>query len=361
MQKHEKDIKIIFCRSWNVKQQTYLRIIEMNTRWKKSNSSQMYVSEIIAMHEAKHRQNTQGVNHALLHHLVSFSGRPPQLADITEEYCYSFAEFLMNRVTVGSVKTYLQKMHAVLEHAVSAHLIPSNPMPSIRTMIPTAKRSRRVFLVHDEIAKLTNTPCCHEETKRAFLFACQTGLRLSDIETLAWDDIYDINGKPTIVKVQKKTGREVSVPLNAVAMKLLGPPNTAKRVFSLKSRSVIATDLIKWAMAAGIKKHLTFHVSRHTFATLSISAGVDIYVVSRLCGHATVRTTEIYAHIIDKTLQQGVALLEKAMMNNHEIPEAKKRMSIKDRIKKTFFPLFLWRFINKPHINNNSNYQRFTQ
>ena len=197
-----------------------------------------------------------------------------------------------------------------------------------------------MYLTQNEVARLSATPCGHEETKRAFLFACQTGLRLSDIETLVWEDIADIEGKPTIVKVQVKTGREVSVPLNAVALSLLGERRRVGKVFGLRSRSVIAADLQRWAQEAGVGKHLTFHVSRHTFATLSISAGVDIYVVSRLCGHTTVRTTEIYAHIIDKTLQHGVELLGNAMMGSSTDGGGKARASFRGRLRRSLLPLF---------------------
>lgn len=285
----------------------------MDTKQRKSVRTQKTVGELVAFREAKHRSNTQGVNHALLCHLDRFCGRPALLDDITEEFCTDFANYLSARVSRGSVRTYLQKLHAVLEYAVGMRLMPSNPMPAVRLLVPCGRVEQRVYLTREELARLSHTRCCHEETKRAFLFACQTGLRLSDIETLAWEDIADVDGGPAIVKSQVKTGREVCVPLNAVAQRLLGRRDGCGRVFELRSRSSVATDLAQWARAAGVDKHVTFHVSRHTFATMAISAGVDIYVVSRLCGHATVRTTEVYAHIVDKTLRRSVTLMEEAM------------------------------------------------
>jgi integrase len=289
------------------------KFVVMEKKRKKSVGAQVAVAELVALREAKHRSNTQGVNHALLCHLECFCCRPALLGDITEEFCADFAKFLSDRVSRGSVRTYLQKLHAVLEYAVAMRLLPSNPMPAVRLLMPGGRMVQRVYLTQDEVARLSRTRCRHEETKRAFLFACQTGLRLSDIETLVWEDVVDVDGAPTIVKTQVKTGREVCVPLNAVARGLLGERGTEEKVFSLRSRSSIAADLAQWAHAAGIGKHVTFHVSRHTFATMAITAGVDIYVVSRLCGHSTVRTTEVYAHIVDKTLRRGVALMEESM------------------------------------------------
>lgn len=314
------------------------RTIKMRKKSKNETTPQQYVSDIVAIHEMNHRQNTLGVNHALMRHIDEFCGRPAKISDVTEDFCIAFSEFLASHVSKSSVKTYMQKLHAILDHAVAVRVIPSNPMPPVKAMVSGCRSAQRVYLTRDEIVRLSQTSCRHEETKRAFLFACQTGLRLSDIETLAWDDLTEVGGRLSVSKVQVKTGREVRVPLNAVAQELLGDQGGRGKVFSLMSRSVIASDLQNWAEAAAIDKHLTFHVSRHTFATLAIAAGVDIYVVSRLCGHTTVRTTEIYAHIIDEALLQGVSLLENAMLSDSAPKRGRERVGIWGRIKKMLAP-----------------------
>ena len=271
------------------------------------------ISKLIVARETRHRKKTRGVNHALMQQMESFSAEPLYIQDITEDFCQKFASFLLERVSVNSTRTYLNKLHALLEYAVLKHYLSRNPMPPIKNLLPRFISPQRTHLSHTELTALGNTPCVHNETKRAFLFACQTGLRLSDIESLRWNDILDIDGTPTIIKTQVKTGKEVRVPLNAIALHLIDTTEREGLVFKLMSRSVIASDLRQWAADAGIAKRLTFHVSRHTFATLSIAAGVDIYVVSKLCGHTTVKTTEIYAHMIDKTLLRGVNLLSKTL------------------------------------------------
>lgn len=271
---------------------------------------------IVATREKRHRAKTRDVNRALLRQLDAFNGGTVCLQDVTESFCMRFANFLLDRVAVGSARTYLHKLHAVLQYALERHLIVHNPMPPVGGLVPCNTTMRRTYLSIRELQLLSNTPCPHAETKRAFLFACQTGLRLSDIETLRWDDIVMSEGVSTIVKTQVKTGKEVRVPLNTIANGLLGECKTEGLIFKLNSRSVIATDLRRWAEDARITKKLTFHVSRHTFATISISAGVDIYVVSKLCGHTNVKTTEIYAHMLDSTLLRGVNLLSNSFMEN---------------------------------------------
>lgn len=275
----------------------------------------MKVSDLIAIRESRHRKRTREVNHALMRQLDIFYGKTLYINDINEEFCLEFSGFLLKRISESSARTYLHKLHAILESAVTIHLISRNPMPPIRTLLPGFIVKQRSFLTQNELLALANTPCRHFETKRAFMFACQTGLRISDIETLRWTDIVEINGTPTVVKTQIKTHHEVRIPLNPIALQLLQKKNDNDLVFNMMSRSVISSDLRQWALDAGLDKTLSFHVSRHTFATLSISAGVNIYVVSKLCGHTSVKTTEIYAHMIDKTLQNGVYQLYNTMID----------------------------------------------
>lgn len=274
----------------------------------------MKVSDLIAIRESRHRKKTREVNHALMRQLDIFYGKTLYINDINEEFCLEFSGFLLERISESSARTYLHKLHAILESAVTIHLISRNPMPPIRTLLPGFIVQQRSFLSQNELLALANTPCRHFETKRAFMFACQTGLRISDIETLRWTDIVEVNGTPTVVKTQIKTRHEVRIPLNPIALQLLHKNNN-DLVFNMMSRSVVSSDLRQWALDAGLDKTLSFHVSRHTFATLSISAGVNIYVVSKLCGHTSVKTTEIYAHMIDKTLQNGVHQLYNTMID----------------------------------------------
>lgn len=320
-----------------------VRVVEtMTYSHTQSMTASIRLSQMIVDRESYHKKNTRGVNHALLQQLLAFCGHDPNIGDITETFCSKFSKFLTGRVSLNSTRTYLQKLVAVLEYAVSKRFISTNPMPPIKEMLPHFTKPIRTYLTLDEISSLADTPCRHPETKRAFLFACQTGLRLSDIETLSWTDIACINGTYTIVKTQVKTGHEVRIPLNPIALQLLGEKRQQGLVFNLKSRSVISSDLREWASKAGISKRVTFHVSRHTFATQSISAGVDIYVVSKLCGHSTVKTTEIYAHMVDKTLQQGVNLLGKAMMEGCCHAQKNRKISIVFMIK-----LLIWKVFNR--------------
>lgn len=289
-----------------------------------------YIEELINSKNNNVRSNTQKGNYALLQHLKAFCGKKQLLIrNIDAEFCKDFASYLTGRMKGSSAKTYMQKLHALLEDAVFCGYISYNPMPAIDRMLPRYVPNSKDHLTVSEVKKLELTHCRHQSTKLAFLFSCYTGLRLSDIETLRWTDIFKQSNGYLLKKIQVKTNCEVQVPLGKQAVKILKQleiknSQRCDYVFELPSRSTISTDLKTWANAAGINKNITFHVSRVTFVTLSIAADVNIYVVSKLCGHTNVKTTQVYARIIDTTQQDAIMRLDE-IFENSKSPKTTKR------------------------------------
>lgn len=140
--------------------------------------------------------------------------------------------------------------------------------------------------------------------KRAALFSALTGLRFSDIQKLVWGEVEHINGQGYFInfKQQKTKGIE-TLPISEQAFALMGERGTGEqKVFPLLKYSAYENKhLYQWIGAAGITKDITFHCFRHTFATLQLSNGTDIYTVSKMLGHRELKTTQIYAKVIDQT------------------------------------------------------------
>ena len=148
----------------------------------------------------------------------------------------------------------------------------------------------------------------------AFLFSCFCGLRISDIKTLKWGELKSYSDGLAIEKLQVKTGQQITVPLSANALEWLPSKGEAKDeslVFSLPSYFSINRCVKKWAKEADIKKDVTFHIARHTFATTLLTLGADIYTTSKLLGHQNIRTTQIYAEVVNKKKVEAVNLFGK--------------------------------------------------
>lgn len=267
--------------------------------------TEITIKELVVKRQEKIRNHTQKVDLSLLKHLKTFANNDVCVKSVDADFCYAFANYLTNKadVKISSATTYMQKLHAVLQDAVYSGYIKSNPMPPINRLLPKQILPQRPNLSVKEVEALNNSECPHLITKLAFLFSCYTGLRLSDIETLSWNDIHRQNGIYMLTKIQVKTNNEVSIPLCKQAVQILRQVqnnnlSTDENIFPMYSRTTIYSGLRQWAVNAEIDKHITFHISRITFVTLSISAGINMYVISKLCGHKDIKITQIYARMI---------------------------------------------------------------
>ena len=209
----------------------------------------------------------------------------------------------------STVSVSLSYVRSALHRAVTEGRIPENPCDRLaRGERPRIPESQREFLTLDEVRRLADTPLkSHPEVKSAFLFSCFTGLRISDVYALTWSDIEDApEGGLRIRKGMEKTGDIANVPLSENALRWM-PARVEGReeVFSLPSTTTVTHSLDVWAKAAGIGKRVTFHVARHTFATLLLTYGTDIYTVSALLGHSSVAITQVYAKVVDLKRRQA--------------------------------------------------------
>jgi len=219
--------------------------------------------------------------------------------DLTQNIIEDFREYLLEKYSQNTAWVYLNTFKTALNQAVKDSIIVTNPAQGISVK---KLETERAYLTHDELDQIKNTECRQPEVKRAFLFACYSGLRISDIARLDWRAI-DLD-KGTISTRQKKTNAMLYVPLLPMAQKLIGEPSTGL-VFDMPSDSFVNRELKIWAASAGIDKSISFHSSRHTYAILAIEAGIEINVIQKLLGHSIISTTMVYAKVHDKALFQA--------------------------------------------------------
>lgn len=161
--------------------------------------------------------------------------------------------------------------------------------------------TRRETLTLEEINLLVNTECDKPIIKQGALFSLLTGLRHCDVKKLRWSELQKIGDKYRLNFTQQKTKGVEYMPISEQAYNVCGEPKHPEQlVFAdLPDITKISLPLKKWIKAAGINRNITFHCFRHTFATLQLTHGTDIYTVSKMLGHTDIKTTQIYAHIVD--------------------------------------------------------------
>ena len=161
------------------------------------------------------------------------------------------------------------------------------------------KEVKKEYLTLNEVKKLAATPCKIPVLKQASLFACMTGLRISDILKLDWRDFEVGPDQGYYIRIcTEKTETEATLPISQEALELCGEWGTGK-VFKGLTRSMTHHPLKQWIAEAGIRKHITFHCFRHSYAVIQISLGTDIYTVSKMLTHKNVTTTQIYADLVN--------------------------------------------------------------
>lgn len=244
-----------------------------------------------------------------LQHIKRYERRTDiTFAEVTSEWVQGFKEYLEEqKLAQNSKALYFAKLRACINKAYRDGIIVDNPLKRVESI--KLEESKREYLTIEEVQRLVETDCDNETLKRAFLFSCLTGLRWSDITGLRWGDVHKEGDYTRITFRQRKTGGQEYLDITHEARELMGEEQGAEELVfdKMPARSMIGSIIKVWTARAGIRKHITFHSARHTFATMMLTLGTDLYTVSKLLGHRDIKTTEIYAKIVDKGKQEAVA------------------------------------------------------
>lgn len=269
-------------------------------------------------YKAHGNNNYSKTIHNLIVHLNNFAPNT-QLRGVKPSFLRKFLEYLESdgtnkyggRLSNETVYTYFTVLSILMNKAVRLDMMPSNPFHKLsQAEKPQRRTKKKEYLTLEEVKKLADTPCDDWRVKHAFLFCCFTGLRYIDVSRLKWKHIVKLGENQYQIEVtQQKTKEPVYVPLSENARKWLpeqGINGRENYVFLFRDRSIIYDYLNKWAKAAGIEKHVTFHMSRHTCATLLLYYGADLYTVSKILGHTSIKSTQIYAKVADEMKRKAV-------------------------------------------------------
>lgn len=244
-----------------------------------------------------------------LKHLMKFAPLGVSFAQINKQWLDSFKEYLLKEartpakisLSQNSACSYYNKVRAAIKQAFKDGIIKSNPVDETDGI--KADDTHREFLTIEELQKVAKIDCELPVLKQAFLFSALTGLRWSDINKMTWSEVQHSKEMGHYIRFrQKKTKGDETQPISDQAFGLLGDRKQSNdRVFEgLKYSAWHNLKLQQWMMKAGVTKTITFHCARHTYATILLTLGTDIYTISKLLGHKDLKTTQIYAKVIDE-------------------------------------------------------------
>ena len=266
----------------------------------------------------------QKLIHNTVHALTAYNINVA-MRDVNRDYILGLTNFLRNdyrsprgkKLKDYSVINYLGCLRNALNMAVREDVIADNPIMKLSAQDKVkAPESQREYLTVEEVQQLEATDSPYPHIKQAFLFACYTGLRCSDVRSITWGKIVKDGEKYRLHTVMFKTKRPFYIPLSKKAMQWM-PERGDKTDDDLIFENIpvqVNTKLYlqPWLDKAGITKPITFHCSRHTFGTMMLTLGADIYTTSKLMGHTKVEVTQIYAKIINKKKDDAVSLIDQA-------------------------------------------------
>ncbi len=231
--------------------------------------------------------------------------------EVDLDLCQRFRSYLLeaknmangHKIHQNSAAGYWSTFRGFLNVAYKDRMIEKNPNDRLEKIeyIPTEKDS----LSLEEVRKLYVTPCEKDVIRRAALFSCLTGLRRSDILNLTWDNVCEYaDGGLYLDFISKKTRQRTYVALGHDAFKLIAPKGEGKVFVDLK-RDDLCYKLKKWIKSIGITKKISFHSFRHTYASLQVECGTDLYTVQHLLAHKDYGTTQRYAQHADPKIREA--------------------------------------------------------
>lgn len=248
-------------------------------------------------------------------HLHRFTEGKLLVKQVTVPFCKSFREHMLHTHCLNSSRPLQQNSAAgyfdVFKEAVSKayeeKLLKDDP--GLRVKSIPQKETEREFLTFEEVQAIARAECPDPVLKKAALFSAFTGLRFGDIRDLKWSEVRHSKEHGYFLRFNvNKPNRPETLFISDQARQVMGEEQEAeKKVFKgLKYGPHITKQLNAWMGNAGIERHITFHAFRHTFATLQITFGTDIYTLKDLLAQKNVQTTQIYARVLDEKKKAAV-------------------------------------------------------
>ncbi|NEW79874.1 MAG: site-specific integrase [Gelidibacter sp.] len=256
------------------------------------------------------------------------------LKDLNYAFIISFENFLRSlqpsdlqrKIENNTTMKHIQRLRKMVTIAYHTEWIDKDPFVKFRS---TIEKREREFLTDLELKSVEDYNTAIERinlVKDIFIFSCYTGIAYIDIMKLTKNNILKgIDGNQWIITKRQKTGTPLKIPILEKAQELIDKYQNSARaevtgtLFPVLSNQKLNAYLKEIADLCNIKKNLTFHMARHTFATtITLTNGVPIETVSKLLGHSKISTTQIYANVIERKVSDDMNSLKLILNKNKE-------------------------------------------
>ena len=252
------------------------------------------------------RQNFQSFLQAKYHRKdIGLSELTSAVVQVFELYLTSVVGGVHNTTTKK-----LRNLKTVVNYARNRGLIMHDPFANHKLRYELVDRG---YLTEEEVLRIMKKHFDIERlelVKNIFIFSCFTGLAYIDVYNLTYDKIVTVEDRQWLITKRYKTSVDenvmlLDIPL-AIIRKYYDINRKGGKVFPMMSNQRINSYLKEIADLCGIKKNLTFHMARHTFGTMSMSAGIPIESIAKMMGHASIASTQIYAQVTDNKISEDM-------------------------------------------------------
>jgi site-specific recombinase XerD len=287
---------------------------KLNAFLEKSNHSDSFIDFVRTRIEdrADLEESTRKQHRTLLQSLEKF-GKINYMDDLTKANITLYDEFLHQQgISQPTIYNYHKRLKRYLHEAMKFGLLDADPYIGLH--FERGKFEKRKYLTEEELKMIRtckiNMPSI-DRVRDLFLFQCYTGLAYADFEKFDFGkDVEEKNGKYIVADRRKKTNEDYKIVLLTPAIEILKKYDYKLPVISNQQYNIMLKVVAQYA---GIDKNITTHMGRHTFAVFALNNGVSIEIVSKMLGHTNIRTTQIYAKVLNSEVEKGFDLLERKM------------------------------------------------
>ena len=272
-----------------------------------------FLEYFLALANKRDSSSSNYFNWMLVHEYLKEFSETIRFKDLDRKFANDFKDYLLNKphgikkakkLSINSASSYYTKFLYALKQAYKDGILRENLAYEVGRI--KGEETKRIFLTHEEVKNLYKTDCKDNVLKRVCLFMAHTGMRISDVEKLTWNEIEESENTGFYIRFKhQKTKSQQTLPLSNEAYELLGiRPENEQLVFGnfVRRYRVLKT----WAKDAGIKKNIGFHTFRHTLATLLLNEDVNVFTVKEILGHKDIKTTMSYVNLLDKKKIEAV-------------------------------------------------------